>query len=483
MALPKRIDFNPALFNDVYWHLEKDFCNPDLRFIFLYGGSSASKTYTVVQKLITTMLTGAHENTLVLRKYATDIKDSIYSDFKGIISEWGLNDYFILQQNYIQCVSGSYIRFRGLDDSEKVKGISNFKRVLLEEISQFEEVDFKQIRKRLRGKANQQIIGIFNPISEDHWLKTNLFDSLELEQVPVQDKISGKWISKKGNSVVYKLTYLDNKYIVGPHFIDQHTIDDFEHDKLHDYAYYLVYALGEWGKLRTGGEVYKKFSTAKHVSVHPYDPELPIHLTFDFNVNPYMTAIACQLVGKDLKIINEFCLSDPQNRTSEVCKQFERTYYAHDKGLFIYGDPSGKAQDTRSEKGYNDFRIIEQYLVKYRPQLRVASKAPPVVMRMNFINAIFDFNFENISIGIDSRCKETIKDFSSVLEASDGTKDKKKEKNPVTGITFEKWGHVTDAMEYLICQIFSREFDIYQRGKSPNKAVIKQREYNSLKGY
>ena len=143
-----KIDFNRELFNDIYWHLEEDFSNEDIRYIFLYGGSSASKTYTVVQEIITRMLTHPEENTLVLRKFGTDIKDSVYSDFKGIVNDWGLNDYFIFQQNFVLCSNGSYVRFRGLDDSEKVKGISNFKRVVLEELSQFDEVDLKQIRKR-----------------------------------------------------------------------------------------------------------------------------------------------------------------------------------------------------------------------------------------------------------------------------------------------------------------------------------------------
>jgi len=83
----REIEFNPKLFNKVYWHLEEAFNNVLIRFIWVYGGSSASKTYSVVQLQIKTMLAGENENALVLRKYATDIKDSIYSDFKNIINE------------------------------------------------------------------------------------------------------------------------------------------------------------------------------------------------------------------------------------------------------------------------------------------------------------------------------------------------------------------------------------------------------------
>ena len=179
-----KIDINPEIFNELYWHLDEAFKNDDIRYIWLYGGSSASKTFTFVQKTIVELMEGRDNNTLVLRKYSVDIKDSIYSDFKGVISDWGLNDYFRVIQNYIEFIpTGSFVRFRGLDDSEKIKGISNFKRVCLEEISQFDEVDLKQIRKRLRGRKGQQIIGLFNPISEEHWIKTNVFDKENLNEL------------------------------------------------------------------------------------------------------------------------------------------------------------------------------------------------------------------------------------------------------------------------------------------------------------
>ena len=82
------INFNPKLFNNIFWHLSEAFNDTKVRYIWLYGGSSASKTYTVVQLQIISMLYGADENALILRKFATDIRDSIYSDFKNVIREW-----------------------------------------------------------------------------------------------------------------------------------------------------------------------------------------------------------------------------------------------------------------------------------------------------------------------------------------------------------------------------------------------------------
>lgn len=66
---------------------------------------------------------------------------------------------------------GSYITFKGLDDSEKIKGLESYKYVVCEELSEFKEEDFKQIKKRLRGRKGQKIISMFNPIEEECWTK------------------------------------------------------------------------------------------------------------------------------------------------------------------------------------------------------------------------------------------------------------------------------------------------------------------------
>jgi len=474
----QEIEFNPDLFNDIYWHLDADFKNPDVRFIFLYGGSSASKTYTCVQRLIVGLLT-ENANTMILRKYGVDIKDSIYSDFIGIINDWGLQEYFKCQINYIECLlTGSYIRFRGLDDSEKIKGLANFTRVVLEEISQFDEVDLKQIRKRLRGRNNQQIIGLFNPISEEHWLKVNLFDKAGLIEQEVTTNITSCHKSASGNFVVYKVTYLNNKYIVGPHFYDKHTIEDFEKDKADDFNYYQIYGLGNWGKLRTGGEFWKDFNTNVHSGPSRFIPELPIHLSWDENVNPYLTCLVWQIQPqpngiRQITQIDEICLPDPNNRVAAVCAEFAKRYpFKQVQGLFIYGDRTSIKEDSKLEKGENFFSKIGQHLRDYRPRLRMQSVNPSVVQSGGFINEIYRTGKESLKILIGDKCKKSLFDYQYALEDSDGTIKKTKKKNPVTGVTYEEFGHASDAKRYFITVAFAQKYQNYLRGGKASKIAM-----------
>lgn len=217
---------------------------------------------------------------------------------------------------------------------------------------------------------------------------------------------------------------------------------------------------------QAGGEFYKSFRAVSHTAEYfnEYDNKLPLHLTFDFNVNPYMTCCVWQIKGKRAVQLAELCTSTPNNNTSGVCRAFIAKFPKHEGGMFIYGDPNGRKEDTRSEKGFNDYTIIMNDLRLYKPTLRVQKQAPPVLMRANFINLIFESNFEGIQLLIDKSCHKTIADYCYLKEDADGTKMKEKVKDPSTGVVSEKYGHTSDANDYFICTAFANEFAKYQAG-------------------
>lgn len=456
-----------------------------IRYILVYGGSSAAKTYTVVQRAIVDSIV-ERDAIIVLRKYGSDIEDSIYSDFTGIISTWKLDQFFISIKNKIHNAIDGYIRFRGLDDSEKIKGISRFKRVIMEEMTQFSHEDFKQIRKRLRGRPGQQIIGIWNPVSEEHWLKKEIIDKQSWTDLPnsipgkAYSELSGDSfikINEEKNSILIRTTYQDNYWITGhPNkptvgFKDEHVLADFLQDKKFDYPYYQVYALGEWGKLDTGAEFYKGFSTTENVGTAEYDPELPLHLSFDENVNPYVSLAIWQAKDNHLTQIDEITLDSPRNTLQYTTTEFERRYYDHAAGLFVYGDATSRKADVKLEKGYNFFTFAVKGLQKYHPQTRVPLSNPSVMVRGMFINQLFQGRMPGYQITIGSNCKRTIEDLRYVKENSEGSKLKEKEKDSRTQVTFEKYGHLSDTLDYFVTMFWAGKFNEFQHGNSTAKRV------------
>ena len=467
MNIPESIEFEADVFNEIYHEISEAYENEDVRFIFIYGGSSSSKSYSQVQKTITYMMEGSENNSLIFRKFSTDIDNSIFQDFKTIISDWGLNDYFKIQKHYIECkITGSFTVFKGLDDSEKIKGLSGFKKIIMEELNQFDYADFKQAKKRLRGMKGQQIIGIFNPVSEMSFIKTEIFDNEVFTDIT--SNIQSKQINESGDTIVLRTCYLDNIWIVGDGsgggFIDKHVIADFERDKVSDINYYNIYALGMWGKLRTGGEFLKQFKSEKHVGLYPYNENEPLHIGFDENVLPYLTCNVFQLYDGKLRQIDEIMLKDPLNTLKDTCEEFLKRYGKNQQGLFVYGDATSKKQDTKLQKGQNFYLLIKGYLSKLKPIFKVPKSNPSVIMSRNFTNDILAGEIDGVSIGFDSRCRNSINDYQYCTEDSEGKVNKKVVKDKVSGLSWQEYGHATDVLRYILTAMFLNEYKKFMKG-------------------
>jgi hypothetical protein len=224
--------------------------------------------------------------------------------------------------------------------------------------------------------------------------------------------------------------------------------------------------------MEVGSEFYKSFSHQVHVRDIMYNPDLPIHISLDENVNPYITATLWQGEGSKVWQIDEMCLAHPKNTIRSLGGEFCRRYTAHDTGVFVYGDATSLKEDTKVEKGQNFFTLFCGYIREFNPSMRVPRSNPPVAMRGNWINSKFE---EGDSITIGTNCYNSIADFQFTKEDADGTKLKKKVKDVRTGISYEKYGHCSDSADYLLCQYFQREFLLYQRGGRETKMVIGKR--------
>lgn len=206
------------------------------RYNVFYGGASSGKSYFVTQREILRCLTVPGCNQLVLRKVDKTSRRSTFPETKKIISQWGLWRCFQKNETeqIITCkANGNQIIFAGLDDPEKVKGITFEKgpvtSIRMEEATEFTIADFQQIKLRLRGKwkVPKQITLTFNPISSLHWAKKYFFD------IPLpHDKCT-----------ILKTTYKDNPEL------DPEDVEEIERIKKEDLVYWKVYGLGEWGVL------------------------------------------------------------------------------------------------------------------------------------------------------------------------------------------------------------------------------------------
>ncbi|MCC3159508.1 phage terminase large subunit [Hymenobacter sp. 15J16-1T3B] len=236
---------------------------------------------------------------------------------------------------------------------------------------------------------------------------------------------------------------------------------------------------GDWNAVeKTGGEFYPSYDTERHVGDYTYDPGLALHITFDFNLTPYVTLNVWQVQGKVATQIDEFC---QHGKTSLACQAFMRKYGSHRAEVFVYGDPAGKHGDTRTEQGSNDYTIVVKELKKLpKVTLRVEASAPSVSMRGLWIDELLEQDGQapadkpsagGIVLRFDRKCNVTSTDYQKVKKASDGTKEKKKVMHPTLKISYEPYGHPSDANDYFLCRCFKAEWSAYQRQGSNKPAV------------
>lgn len=499
--------YDYRMFNPNGWQLMRFMREPSVRFIILYGGSSSAKSYSAAQViLMMTMFDG--ENTLVFRKVGASIEKSIYEDFRVACKQLHMDEWFKFTRNSIRCTyNGARIDFSGLDDPEKIKGISNYKRVHLEEFSEFEESDFKQIRKRLRGKEGQQISATFNPIRETHWIKKSWFDSEKWHDVSMRVTIDGRRIPARftevkslrmnepktyinpstgamedhaPDTVIIQSTYMNNFWVVGSPdgtygYYDEQCVADFEKDRQRDPDYYRIYALGEWGVIRTGSEFFGSFNTGMHTAATAYDPDYPIHVSVDNNVLPYISVSFWQYITEDGQRIVQFgelCAESPDNtvkRAAKATAQRLRSLGYTDK-LYLHGDASTRAANTIDDdkRSWLDLFIFTLEAEGVEVVDCVGYKNPSVAMTGEFINAIFEGTVPDISITIGKECPVSIEDYLSVQKDANGAILKTKIKNKTTNQTYEEHGHLSDTFRYVVHDLLREDYVLFSNRRKRN---------------
>ena len=149
-----------------------------------------------------------------------------------MLKKWKIYEYckINLSTYTITLPNESVLLFRGLDDSEKIKSITDITDIWCEEATELNLDEFTQLDLRLRALVDDsQIWCSFNPVSKENWVFKKWFDK--------------DAIYDKENTMILKTTYKDNK------FLPDSYINALE-EKIHSNPqYYKVYALGEFATL------------------------------------------------------------------------------------------------------------------------------------------------------------------------------------------------------------------------------------------
>lgn len=293
----------------------------------------------------------------------------------------GVHYEYNVSKMILQFKNGSEILFRHLQEPNKLKSL-NLGFVEIEEMSDTPESTFLMLLSRLRqkniwGKEFQyRLFGHTNPEMSKGWIYKYF-----VEQKPDNFRIIFAPSTQN--------TFLSPDYV-----------EDLR--KIYDEQYYRINVLGEFGDY-TSGLVVKNFTNDNIKELH-YQPDLPLHLTFDFNVDP-MSCILAHVADGKVFYFDEFILENTttQGTMEEVLKK----YPAHKSEIIVNGDASGDNRSTQSE--VSNYVIIRNALKRHYPNNKIRFDLrpynPPIKNRIASFNAMICNHNGERKIFIDKRCK------------------------------------------------------------------------------
>ena len=157
------------------------------RFKAVFGGASASKTYSIIPMLINRAIENPGEIITVVSDTARNLRDGAQRDFLAImksLDRWDRNGWKATTNRY-EFKNGSVIEFLGADDPDKFRGPRR-DRLYVNEANRIAFETFNQLDARTR----KEVILDWNPTAP-FWYDTE-----------VKGKIAHEWL---------RLTFLDNE--------------------------------------------------------------------------------------------------------------------------------------------------------------------------------------------------------------------------------------------------------------------------------
>lgn len=156
------------------------------------------------------------------------------------------------------------------------------------------------------------------------------------------------------------------------------------------------------------GRVYYTFDRKQHVKSCPFNPNLPIWIGQDFNIDPMSSIILQPQPNGDVWGVGEISLKS--SNTQEAVDEIERRFYRHMDSITIFPDPAGGyRQHARGETDLDIFRDKGFKKIKHR------RRHPPVADRVNSVNRMLRSADGRIRLYFDPTCERTIESLEQTI--------------------------------------------------------------------
>ncbi len=324
-------------------------------------------------------LVGAQTYTLVrdttLQTYFEHLENFGFVDGKDY--EWSSS----LQK--LRFKNGSEILFRHFDEPNKLKSL-NLGFVEIEEMSDIPYDTFKMLLGRMRQRTKKcwknftyRIFGHTNPEMQRGWVYKTFVEN---------PAVNYRLISAPTTENIY---------------LPEGFCDELK--KVYDEQYYNIFVLAQNGEYNNG-LVIKDF-TDENVKEISYQPEMDLHISCDFNVDPMCWVFAHKTDDK-VFYFDEIAMEN--TTTAKACDEFYRRYPNHKGKVIVNGDASGDNRSCTSE--YTNYVIIKKKLLQYGYDVEIQIKAfnPPIKNRIMAFNSKVRSANGEVCLFVDKKCEKLL---------------------------------------------------------------------------
>lgn len=298
----------------------------------------------------------------------------------------------------IHLVNGSRIELKGADKPDSLRGVGlNF--LVMDEAQDIKEETWSLVLRPTLSTTGGKVIFIGTPKSFN-WL-------YDLYQAGQRGET---FLDEKGRSVKNLWRSWQFPTIASP-FIPPSEVRQARRD-LDPKSFRQ-----EWeASFETmAGRVYYSFDRHRHIGDYAFNPQLPIKIGQDFNIDPMSSVIIQEQSNGEIWVVDEAVLYG--SNTQETADEISRRYWKQINRITFYPDPAGN--NRNHDRGESSLEILRQSGFN---RILFKRKHPAVADRVNAVNRLLMTADGTVRLKIDRRCKHVIEALEQTIYKA-GTRD------------------------------------------------------------
>ncbi|RWI35415.1 phage terminase large subunit [Mesorhizobium sp.] len=284
----------------------------------------------------------------------------------------------------IHLVNGSRIELKGADKPDSLRGVGiHF--LVIDEAQDIKEDTWTKVLRPTLSTTGGRVIIIGTPKSFN-WLYDRYVDGQR----------GVVYVDEKGRTVENQWRSWQFPTITSP-FIPPSEIAAARRD-LDPRSFQQEY---EASFVTMSGRVYYAFDRRLHVGDYKFNPQLPVIIGQDFNIDPMSSVIMQQQPNGEIWVVEEAILFG--SNTQEVADELQARFYKNQNQVTFFPDPAGA--NRNHDRGESSLEILRQAGFK---KILYRRKHPPVADRVNSVNRLLLTADGTIRLKVDKNCKHLI---------------------------------------------------------------------------